>query len=92
MPPVTALFWDTAGVFFRFLGVLTAWIADLGFERKEFYVLRGDQRSIICWYSEKGPPPKMPTRLKPFKIVLPGWSAFTRLPHIREYEVRYKWL
>jgi hypothetical protein len=92
MPPVTKILWDTAVVFFRFVGVFIEWLFDWGFERKEFYVLRGDQRTLVCWCTENGPPPRMPERLKPLKIVLPGWSAFTRLPHIREYAVRYKWL
>jgi hypothetical protein len=92
MPPVTAFICDTLYVVFRFLGVLWLWLIDGGFERKEFYILRGDQRTLVVWRTCDGPPPTMPKRLKPWKIVLPGWSYFTRLPHYREEEVRYKWL
>jgi hypothetical protein len=86
------MLFDTARVIGKFFYVLGAHIYDIGFERREFYILRGDQRVIVCWNTADGPPPEMPKRLKPVKIVFPGWSYFTRLPCFREYEVRYKWL
>ncbi|RYD62172.1 MAG: hypothetical protein EOP83_15275 [Verrucomicrobiaceae bacterium] len=82
---------DTLYVLWRVFTHVFAWFADMGFERKELYILRGDQCTLVVWNTNE-PPPIMPVRLKPWKIILPGWSAFTRLPHIREDEVRYSWL
>jgi hypothetical protein len=82
---------DTARVVWAILCTFGRYIGSLGFHTEEFYVVRSRDTLVVwCPATEERPIP--PERLKPWKMVLPGWSRFTRIHSMREREVEYFWL